>query len=115
MNDHYKQKTYKEQKTAVLIVWSIISIITTSIILFTLFVDEQTVLENSPTCFSMSQFNVECSLCGMTRAFIEISSGNFRDANHLNHGSLIIYMFFLLNSIVFLAYISYFTISRIRT
>lgn len=114
MYNHHNEKAYKELKTAMLIVWAAISIITTSIILFTLFADKQTVLVNTPTCISKSQFNIECSLCGMTRAFIEISTGNLREANRLNHGSLIVYMSFILNLIIFLSYISYFTIHRKR-
>lgn len=114
MYNHHNEKAYKELKTAMLIVWAVISIITTSIILFPLFADKQTVLVNAPTCISKSQFNIECSLCGMTRAFIEISTGNLREANRLNHVSLIVYMSFILNSIIFLSYISYSTIHRKR-
>lgn len=85
------------------------------ILLFPFFADKQTVLENTPTCISKSQFNVECSLCGMSRAFIEISNGCFGNAYDLNKGSLFIYSSFLLNSIIFITYSIYFTLFKRQT
>lgn len=105
--DDIKQIKQIELKVAILIVWIIISIITTTIILFPFFADKQTVLENAPTCISKSQFNVDCSLCGMTRAFIEISNGNFRNAYNLNNGSLFVYLSFIFNSSSFITYSIY--------
>lgn len=105
--DPTKQKKWIELKVAVFIVWIIISIITTTIILFPFFADKKTVLENTPTCISKSQFNVDCSLCGITRAFIEISNGNFRNAFNLNNGSLFVYLSFIFNSSIFIAYCIY--------
>ena len=100
-------KAHKEQKAAILIVWFIISLITTTIILFPFVFDRQTILENSPKCISKNHFNIDCSLCGMTRAFIEISNGNFSTAYELNKGSLYIYSSFILNIIIFTTYIIY--------
>ena len=97
----------KERKMAILIVWVIISLTTIMILLFPFIASKQTILENTPTCISKSQFNIECSLCGMTRAFIEISSGNYKNAYYLNKGSLYIYSSFILNSIIFLIYSFY--------
>jgi len=107
--DILKHKRTKERKVAILITWTIISVITTIILLFPLFADKQTVLKNAPTCISKSRFNVECQLCGMTRAFIEISNGCFTNAYNLNKGSLIVYLSFLLNSIVFIVHSIYIT------
>ena len=105
----------KEQKVAILIVWTVISVIISLVVIFPLLADSQTVLENAPTCISKSQFNVECSLCGMTRAFIEISNGNIGNAYDLNRGSLFVYSSFLLNSIIFIAYAIYCMIVMKRT
>lgn len=105
----------KEQKVAILIVWTVVSVTISLVILFPFLADRQTVLENAPTCISKSQFNVECSLCGMTRAFIEISNGNIGNAYDLNRGSLFVYSSFLLNSIIFIAYAIYCMIVMKRT
>lgn len=96
---------HKEQMLALLIVWVICSIITTIITLSPFLVNHKTILQNTPTCISISQHNVECSLCGMTRSFLEISEGNFNDAYTLNKGGIYIYSAFLINSIVFLFYL----------
>jgi hypothetical protein len=98
---------HKEQKVAILIVWTIISVTTAIIVVFPFFAERQTVLKNSPTCISKSQFNVDCSLCGMTRAFIEISNGNFINAYVLNKGSLFVYSSFVLNFAIFVTYLIY--------
>jgi hypothetical protein len=113
-NSYMVKQNAKELKEPILIVWIIISIITSLIILFPFFTDKQTVLQNTPTCISKSQFNIECSLCGMTRAFVEISNGNFDKAYKLNQGSYYLYISFLLNFTSFIIYSSYFTFRKIR-
>ena len=105
--NNMKQTKYKEQKVAILVVWTIITLVTTMIILLPFCSDKQTVLKNAPTCISKSQFNVECRLCGMTRAFIEISNGNFRNAIDFNRGSVIIYSSFAFNFLIFIVYLIY--------
>ena len=105
--DDLKQKKHREQKVAILIVWTVISVATAIIVIFPFFADRKTVLKSSPTCISKKQFNVECSLCGMVRAFIEISNGNFSNAYDLNKGSLFVYSSFVLNLVTFIAYIIY--------
>ncbi len=45
--------------------------------------------------------------CGMTRAFIEISNGNFSIAYTINKASLYIYFIFAINFIIFIANIIY--------
>lgn len=86
------------------VVWSVITIISFGVILFSFFADKQTVLNNSLTCVSKSKFNTECSLCGMTRAFIEIANGNISNAISFNKGSVPLYFVVLLNFIVYIYY-----------
>ncbi len=86
------------------IAWAAISVVTALITISPFFMDRQNILKNSPTCISKKQFNVDCSLCGMTRAFIEISSGNFSNAHDLNKGSLYVYFSFVLNFILFASF-----------
>ncbi|MCC6636623.1 MAG: DUF2752 domain-containing protein [Ignavibacteriaceae bacterium] len=51
----------------------------------------------SPVCLSISQYNTECSLCGMTRAFVAISNFDFGSAWTLNRAAIGLYLFFLIN------------------
>ena len=46
-----------------------------------------------PTCASRQLFNIECPGCGMTRAFISISHGQFARAWHFNPASFLVYLF----------------------
>ena len=101
-NKHYSSS--QEQIIAIRIIWFIISLTTTSILLFVFFVKKQTILANTPLCISMSKYHIECSLCGMTRAFIEISHGKFHNAYLLNKGSILLFLSFLLNSLFFFIY-----------
>lgn len=78
--------------------WGSIALLFITII-FPLFFDSNTVLEATPTCYSVARFNKECSLCGMTRAFIEITNLNLKTATLLNRGSVPLFLIILLNSI----------------
>ncbi|MFK7769095.1 MAG: DUF2752 domain-containing protein [Mariniblastus sp.] len=46
-----------------------------------------------PTCASRRLFDLECPGCGMTRAFISISHGQFARAWKFNPASFIVYAF----------------------
>ena len=89
-------------KIALTIVWVICSISILIILILPYIFDNQTLLKYSPTCISKGQHNKECSLCGMTRAFLEISKGGYRNAYQLNKASIILYFFFFLNSLFFI-------------
>ena len=91
----------------VIIVWGILSLTTALTVAAPFFLDKKIIMENSPKCISKSQSNIECSFCGMTRSFIEISEGNIIDAYNTNKGSLLIYSCFIINFFIFVGYISY--------
>ncbi|MBK8551233.1 MAG: DUF2752 domain-containing protein [Ignavibacteria bacterium] len=86
------------------IVWIIYSVIVLGIVLITFFVPE-TLLNISPVCISKSRFGTECFMCGMTRAFTEISKGNFHNADDLNNFSIYLFGLFILNSLFFIYYL----------
>lgn len=44
-------------------------------------------------CSSRRMLGIDCPGCGMTRAFISISRGEFSRAWHLNHASFVVYLF----------------------
>lgn len=100
-------KTIKFIKLELIIVWGIVSFLAITTVIAPFFLDKQTILENTPICFSKSQLNIECISCGITRAFIEISNGNLMSAHKLNKSSLIIYSCFTLNFCVFILYMMY--------
>jgi hypothetical protein len=85
-------------------VWIIISLIIITVLLLSVFYPEL-LLSAAPVCFSKVLYKSECFMCGMTRAFVEISKGNFSSAITLNNLSLILYSAFAFNTFVFFFYI----------
>lgn len=67
--------------------------------------EKQFVLQLSLSCQS-AKHGVECAFCGMTRAFIEISEGDLGEATSYNKGSVWLFVGMLLNTLVYVAYIS---------
>jgi hypothetical protein len=90
----------EEQIIAYKIVWIIISLISLFILLFAFFVPEEVIIKTSPKCISIINNNAKCSLCGMTRAFIEISKGSIAKALALNSGSMILYFLMTINVVL---------------
>ncbi|MBS1552327.1 MAG: DUF2752 domain-containing protein [Bacteroidetes bacterium] len=98
-------KTFiSELKFSFKIVRIIISIII-FVILFLSFIFPEVLLNISPVCVSRLLYGRECFMCGMTRAFVEISSGRFSEAFELNKFSVFIFIMFTINSILFFAFI----------
>ncbi len=60
---------------------------------------DKTSLGLSPVCLSIIQNNTECSLCGMTRAFVAISNFDFNSAWNLNRLAFVLYPLFLTNMV----------------
>lgn len=111
---YWDKDSLREINDAFKIIWMVITLLTTLLILIPFIVDRDKILNNTPVCISMSKYNVECALCGMTRAFIEISNGNFVKAYSLNKGSPFIYIAFLSNSLIFILNSMYYLISKNR-
>ena len=86
-----------------LIVWTILTVITAGTLLLPFLAGPRFILQHTPVCVSQQQFQVECCLCGMTRAFIAIAAGHFGRALQLNGGSLLLFAGFLLNSALYLS------------
>lgn len=103
MNPH-SRIVLKEVKQAFKIIWWIFSIAGLIIVFVSVFLKHDLVLSISPTCVSMKYFNKECILCGMTRAFLEIGDLRLALAYHLNRGSIILFLLFCVNSIVFITF-----------
>lgn len=86
-----------------LIIWTILTVVTTGTLVLPFLAGPQFILQHTPTCVSQQQFQVECCLCGMTRAFIAIAAGHFGRALQLNGGSLLLYAGFLVNAALYLS------------
>jgi hypothetical protein len=101
MNQQFQIST-TEIKRAFHIVWLVFSIVAFVIVMVSIFVNNHAVLSMSPTCASMKYLNKECILCGMTRAFIAIGDFRWSAAYQLNRGSILLYLLFCANSVVFI-------------
>ena len=99
ISDNFKQ----EIRAAFKIVWIIFSALALLVIVITAF-SAETLHEISPVCLSKSLYGEECFMCGMTRAFVEISEGNFINAYILNKLSIFLFSVMSLNSILFILY-----------
>ena len=99
VSDNFK----KEIRAAFKIVWIIYSAIALLVIAITVF-SAGTLHEISPVCLSKSLYGEECFMCGMTRAFVEISEGNIINAYILNKLSIFLFSVMSLNSILIILY-----------
>ncbi|HMS66129.1 MAG TPA: DUF2752 domain-containing protein [Ignavibacteria bacterium] len=83
------------------IVWIIFSVLIFVVIILSIFSPEL-LLSISPVCVSKSLYGRECFMCGTTRAFTEITSGNISAAYELNKFSVILFSLFSVNTLLFL-------------
>lgn len=97
----------KEIRQALKIVWFIYSLLGIMVIFISTSFSEGTVLNITPTCFSVKYFNSECHFCGMTRAFINIGKLNFFEALKLNKGSIFLFIVILANSLLFIKHATF--------
>lgn len=86
----FSQKFISELRLALQIALTIFSGVIFAALLLSFFFPE-ILLKISPLCISKIYANEECFMCGMTRAFIEISNGNFSNAYSLNQLSFYFY------------------------
>lgn len=99
----FSEKFKKDLRDAIKIVWILYSALILIVILITIFSPE-TLYKISPVCYSVSLYGDECFMCGMTRAFVEISDGNFQNAGTLNSLSIYVFGLMAFNSILFIFY-----------
>ena len=101
-----------ELKLSLFLVWSILSIIILFILIGPLLLPQDSILELAPGCVSRIKYNKECSLCGMSRAFIAISKGNLEIVYSANKAAVPIYLSFVFNEVFFLGVIFAMCIKR---
>ncbi len=98
------RKFIYDLKTAAGAAWYFLSALVLVLILITLLFPDM-LMKIAPVCISKSLYGEECFMCGSTRAFVEISKGNFFNAYLLNKFSIILFSMFILNTMIFLTFI----------
>lgn len=89
-------------KKAILIVWIVVSIVLLGIVTLPFILPDYVILNMAPRCEWVVKYNKLCPLCGMTRAFLEISRLDIKEALFYNRSSIYLYSFLSANSILFL-------------
>lgn len=92
-------------KTALLIVWLLVSLLIFPVLAAPFLVPPDSLLSLAPACEWKVKYNRECPLCGMTTAFILISDGCLNQAVEANRGSVPLYSALLWNQFVALWYV----------
>ncbi|HEX2866622.1 MAG TPA: DUF2752 domain-containing protein [Ignavibacteriales bacterium] len=105
----------KEFRQGFFAVWAILSLAAFIILLVPFIFSENTIYSLTPLCESRRQGLGQCPLCGMTRAFIDISKGDFSRALTLNRFSLALYGILVINLVIFLVRNAYRYFSRLKT
>ena len=95
----------KQIKTAVILAWLIASGFLLVLLSAPLWMAEGTIVGATHLCRSAYHGAPACSLCGMTRAFLFISRGDFEQASTANHNSVVLFGSLVLNEIIALSYL----------
>ena len=99
------EKFKNDLKFSLEVVWIIVSAILLSVIAMSIYFPGF-LISSAPICLRIVTSNTECFMCGMTRAFIEIPSGNISEALYLNSFSVALYFVFIINTAAFIIYLS---------
>jgi len=94
-------KKQSEIGKAFYIVWGIVAIAGLILVLIPFFIEEQALLKTTPMCTTVVTGEGSCAFCGLTRGFIALSKGQIEEALLWNTFSLYIFIFFILNFIIF--------------
>jgi hypothetical protein len=97
-------KSNKEIRKSFYIAWLILSVIPFTVVLLTFFAEKDFLLSNAPECVYKNSSGNECPSCGMTKAFLDISSGDIRSASMHNSFGLFLYSIFIINFLFFISY-----------
>ena len=90
---------------AIRISWGVISLVILLVLISPFVLPENTIYKISSFCRSANHTDKGCILCGATNAFVNISRGNFGLAAKSNLLSIFIYIFFVLNEMVFILFL----------
>jgi len=88
-----------ECKQALRIVWLAVSLVILGALTAPFALGRDRLAHLVPACEWKTRYGRECSFCGMTTAFLDISEGRFGDATHANRAGVPLYLLFVSNEI----------------
>lgn len=103
--------TWFHLRRAMLIVWFIISTLVFCILVSSFVSDANRLPGILPEC-AWKRFGKECVLCGMTRGFLSISKGFWKESFQMNGGALPLYLTFLSNELFFVVFLANLIIAK---
>ena len=87
------------------IVWVTLSLLILAVLVSPFTLGRERLARMVPVCEWKAKYGKECSFCGMTTSFLEISEGRLGEASHANRGGIPLYLLFVANEICALAFI----------
>ena len=75
-------------KNRLQIVWLAASLVLLAALTAPFALGRERVAHLFPVCEWKAKYGRECPFCGMTTSFLDISEGDFGDANRANHGGI---------------------------
>jgi hypothetical protein len=91
-------------KAAFKYVWLVVSLVTGCAVLAPFVFPPAALHSLFPACVARAKYHTGCPLCGMTTAFIDLAGGRWRDARAANSGAIPLFLAWLVNLVVALAY-----------
>lgn len=92
--------------SAIKTAWSFYSAITLIILLMYIFIPGEILLNKTPVCSSLAETGENCLACGITHGFTSLTDGNFTKAREFNLNTMPVFLLFLINSVIFIIFIS---------
>ena len=86
---------------ALRIVWGLITLLMLTALALPWVASDAAILARTPRCAAQVRDHAPCALCGMTRAFLALSRGQVRQAQHLNPYSSGLYAGFVVACLAF--------------
>ncbi len=96
-------KGIQDLRKALQIVWLALSIAMLASLAAPFAMGREGLAHLFPVCEWKAKYGRECPACGLTTSFIDISEGQFGDANRANHAGIPLYFAFVSNELGLLA------------
>lgn len=90
--------SHSEWRRAFTIAWGVVSVLVLGVLLAPWVLPASSLAAALPPCEARSRGG-ECSLCGMTTAFLHISGGRWAEAREANRSGAALYSLFWLNTL----------------
>lgn len=87
------------------IVWVTLSLLILAVLVSPFALGRERLARIVPMCESKAKYGRECSLCGMTTSFLDISEGRLGEASHANRAGIPLYLVFVVNEICALVFL----------